>query len=97
MKRVFLFVAILVVLSMIIAPASAPLNVAAKAPEPQGKELVVYHWWTAGGEQQAMNKSLRVVQQEESRYQDRGQPHCGRGGITLKTVLLGLFGGQDAT
>ena len=92
MKKKFLFVAILVVLSMIVAPASAPLNVAAKAPEPQAsKQLVVYHWWTAGGEREAMNKIMEWFSKKNPDITVVDNPIAGGGGIALKTVLLGLL------
>jgi glucose/mannose transport system substrate-binding protein len=91
MKKIFLFVAILVVLSMIAGPVSAPLDVAAKAPEPQAKELVIYHWWTAGGEREAMNKIFEWFNKKNPDIKIVDNPIAGGGGIALKTVLLGLL------
>ncbi|MGD0018516.1 MAG: extracellular solute-binding protein [Candidatus Limnocylindrales bacterium] len=52
-------------------------------------DLTVYHWWTAGGERQAMNK---IEEDFHVAYPDvvvHDNPTAGGGGITLKTVMQG--------
>jgi glucose/mannose transport system substrate-binding protein len=52
-------------------------------------DLTVYHWWTAGGERQAMDK---VEADFNAAYPDiavHDNPAAGGGGITLKTVMQG--------
>ena len=52
-------------------------------------DLTVYHWWTAGGERQAMDK---VEADFKAAYPDivvHDTPAAGGGGITLKTVMQG--------
>ena len=52
-------------------------------------DLTVYHWWTAGGERQAMDK---VEADFNAAYPDivvHDNPTAGGGGITLKTVMQG--------
>ena len=52
-------------------------------------DLTVYHWWTAGGERQAMTK---IEEDFRAAYPDivvHDNPTAGGGGITLKTVMQG--------
>jgi glucose/mannose transport system substrate-binding protein len=63
---------------------------AGAAPTPTGsRDLTVYHWWTAGGERQAMDK---IESDFNAAYPDitvHDDPTAGGGGITLKTVMQG--------
>ena len=61
----------------------------AYAAEPQ--QLVIYHWWTAGGERQAMQKIFDWYGKKNPDTKIVDNPVAGGGGITLKTVLLGLL------
>jgi len=88
MKRVYLCVSFLVILSLFVLP----LGVLAKgADQKGGKELIVYHWWTAGGEREAMNKIFEWFNKKNPDIKIVDNPIAGGGGITLKTVLLGLL------
>ena len=52
-------------------------------------DLTVYHWWTAGGERQAM---VKIEADFHAAYPDivvHDNPTAGGGGITLKTVMQG--------
>jgi glucose/mannose transport system substrate-binding protein len=60
-------------------------------PQPEAKELVVYHWWTAGGERQAMDVIFKHFNAANPDIKIVDNPIAGGGGITLKTVLLGLL------
>ncbi len=62
---------------------------AAYAAEPQ--QLTIYHWWTAGGERQAMEKIFEWFSKKNPQTKIVDNPVAGGGGITLKTVLLGLL------
>ncbi len=55
------------------------------------QQLVVYHWWTAGGERQAMQKIFDWFSKKNPDTKIVDNPVAGGGGITLKTVLLGLL------
>lgn len=55
------------------------------------QQLVVYHWWTAGGERQAMQKIFDWFSKKNPETKIVDNPVAGGGGITLKTVLLGLL------
>ncbi len=55
------------------------------------QELVVYHWWTAGGERQAMQVIFDAFTKKNPATKIVDNPVAGGGGITLKTVLLGLL------
>ncbi|MGQ9501368.1 MAG: ABC transporter substrate-binding protein [Anaerolineae bacterium] len=88
MKRVYLCVSFLIILSLFVLP----LGVLAKGADQEGgKELIVYHWWTAGGEREAMNKIFEWFNKKNPDIKIVDNPIAGGGGITLKTVLLGLL------
>ncbi len=57
----------------------------------QQQQLVVYHWWTAGGERQAMQVIFDAFTKKNPTIKIVDNPVAGGGGITLKTVLLGLL------
>jgi glucose/mannose transport system substrate-binding protein len=52
-------------------------------------DLTVYHWWTAGGERQAMDKIEADFTAAYPRIAVHDNPAAGGGGITLKTVMQG--------
>ncbi len=53
------------------------------------QELTVYHWWTAGGERQAMDKIEHDFNVAYPGILVHDNPTAGGGGITLKTVMQG--------
>jgi glucose/mannose transport system substrate-binding protein len=61
------------------------------ATEPVENQLTIYHWWTAGGERQAMDKIFEWYNKKNPDIEVVDNPVAGGGGITLKTVLLGLL------
>ena len=65
---------------------------AGAVPSPTNShDLTVYHWWTAGGERQAMTK---IEEDFGVAYPDitiHDNPAAGGGGITLKTVMQGML------
>jgi glucose/mannose transport system substrate-binding protein len=65
--------------------------VATPAPAAVEKQLTIYHWWTFGGEREAMNKIFEWYNKKNSDIEIVDNPIAGGGGITLKTVLLGLL------
>ena len=64
---------------------------ATPVPEVVEKQLTIYHWWTAGGERQAMDKIFEWFNKKNPDTEIVDNPIAGGGGITLKTVLLGLL------
>lgn len=72
-----------------------PMEVGVTAtPSPPGheaQEIIVYHWWTAGGERQAIDKIFEWFSRKQPDIQVLDNPVAGGGGVTLKTVLLGLL------
>ncbi len=88
MKRVYLCVSFLIILSLFVLPFTV---LARGADQEGGKELIVYHWWTAGGEREAMNKIFEWFNKKNPDIKIVDNPIAGGGGITLKTVLLGLL------
>jgi glucose/mannose transport system substrate-binding protein len=64
----------------------------AASPAPSvSKELTVYHWWTAGGERDAMDKIDLDFSASYPQYSIHDNPTVGGGGITLKTVMQGML------
>jgi glucose/mannose transport system substrate-binding protein len=62
------------------------------APPPSAShDLTVYHWWTAGGERQAMTKMEEDFKLAYPDITIHDDPTAGGGGITLKTVMQGLL------
>jgi glucose/mannose transport system substrate-binding protein len=72
--------------ALVIALVSVPGLYAAEQ-----QQLTIYHWWTAGGERQAMNKIFEWFNKKNPEMKIVDNPVAGGGGITLKTVLLGLL------
>ena len=60
-------------------------------PAPAAKELTVYHWWTAGGEKQAMDVIFKHFSAANPDIKIVDNPVAGGGGITLKTVMQGML------
>jgi glucose/mannose transport system substrate-binding protein len=52
-------------------------------------DLTVYHWWTAGGERQAMDKIEADFHAAYPYIVVHDNPTAGGGGITLETVVQG--------
>jgi glucose/mannose transport system substrate-binding protein len=66
----------------------------AAAPLPSSvasHDLTVYHWWTAGGERQAMNAMESDFNLAYPGILIHDNPTAGGGGITLKTVMQGML------
>lgn len=64
----------------------------AGSPSPSAsRDLTVYHWWTAGGERQAMTKIESDFNASYPGVVVHDNPTAGGGGITLKTVMQGLL------
>src|SRR2546430_14531395 len=55
------------------------------------QQLLIYHWWTAGGERQAMQVIFDWFTKKNPNTKIVDNPVAGGGGLTLKTVLLGLL------
>jgi len=68
-----------------------PVTVTPQPAAPVAKELVVSHWWTAGGERQAMDVIFEHFTAANPDIELLDNPVAGGGGITLKTVLQGLL------
>jgi glucose/mannose transport system substrate-binding protein len=89
------FMAILVACAPVATPQAAKEEAAAPeavaVEKPAENELTIYHWWTAGGERQAMEKIFEWYNKKNADIKIVDNPVAGGGGITLKTVLLGLL------
>jgi len=93
MNRILALITVVAILAVMAVSGGAPAStVVAKGMEQgAGKELIVYHWWTAGGEREAMNKIFEWFNKKNPDIKIVDNPIAGGGGITLKTVLLGLL------
>ncbi len=69
----------------------AALSIVSATYAAEQQQLVVYNWWTAGGEKQAMDKIFEWFKRKNPNIEIVNNPVAGGGGITLKTVLLGLL------
>jgi len=63
----------------------------AEPAAPEANELTVYHWWTAGGEKQAMDVIFSHFTAANPDIKIVDNPIAGGGGITLKTVMQGML------
>jgi len=68
-----------------------PVTATPLPPVPEAKELTVYHWWTAGGEKQAMDVIFKHFTDSNPDIKIVDNPVAGGGGITLKTVMQGML------
>lgn len=66
---------------VMVTPTSAPL----------ANEIEVSHWWTAGGERQAMDVIFDHFSEANPDITILDNPVAGGGGIALKTILQGLL------
>jgi glucose/mannose transport system substrate-binding protein len=79
-------------LGAVVLTASVSGCTGAAAPSPTAShDLTVYHWWTAGGESQAMNKIEEDFNLAYPNIAVHDNPAAGGGGITLKTVMQGML------
>jgi glucose/mannose transport system substrate-binding protein len=81
------FPAILFAAALIVSATGCSAVAASPAPSVSG-DLTVYHWWTAGGERDAMDK-IELGFQATYNILIHDNPTAGGGGITLKTVMQG--------
>jgi glucose/mannose transport system substrate-binding protein len=78
-------------LAMVVAAVAGCSSSGTSAPQASSHDLTVYHWWTAGGERDAMNK---IESDFRAAYPDisvQDNPAAGGGGIALKTVMQGML------
>jgi len=64
---------------------------ATPVPEVVEDQLTVYHWWTAGGEKQAMDVIFKHFNGANPDIEIVDNPVAGGGGIALKTVMQGML------
>jgi glucose/mannose transport system substrate-binding protein len=83
-RRVTLFAA-----ALAIASVSGCTAAATSSPAASSHDLTVYHWWTAGGERQAMTKMEEDFETAYPSVLIHDNPAAGGGGITLETVVQG--------
>lgn len=97
-QRIVSIVSLIVVCSLLLVSCGAPATQATTAPQatqapeaPEAKEITVYHWWTAGGEKQAMDVIFKHFNAANPDVKIVDNPTAGGGGITLKTVMQGML------
>lgn len=99
-KRIFQVLGLVLIMAMVLgacAPSATPAPAQPTTPptEPTAgaaaKELTVYHWWTAGGEKQAMDVIFKHFTAANPDIKIVDNPVAGGGGIALKTVMQGML------
>ena len=58
---------------------------------PAAKQLIIYHWWTAGGEREAINAVFKVFKEKYPDVEIVENPVAGGAGAVMKAVIWGLL------
>jgi len=85
MGIVIILVVIIAVLVGIIVYLTQP-----SAPQVERK-LLIYHWWTAGGEKEAINAVFNIFLQQYKDVEIVENPVAGGAGAVMKAVIWGLL------
>lgn len=80
----------IVITLVVVLAAMLTLGMAAQPKD----QLTIYHWWTAGGEREAIDDLFRTFNEKYPDIEIVDNPIAGGGGITLKTVLMGLLAAE---
>jgi glucose/mannose transport system substrate-binding protein len=56
-------------------------------PEPEAKELEIFHWWTAGGEREAADAMFAALSKKDPDIKVVENPVAGGGGVSHRVVL----------
>lgn len=86
----------LLVLSLVLA-ACTPVQPQAGAPaaETGGRQLEIYHWWTAPGEREAADAMFAALKEAYSDIQVMENPSPGGGGVNQRVVLQSRIAAGD--
>ncbi len=60
-------------------------------PTPVEKQLIIYHWWTAGGEKEAIDAVFKVFKDKYPEAEIVENPVAGGAGAVMKAVIWGLL------
>ncbi len=79
-------------------PSVPPLDASARSEARAAQELIIYHWWTAGGEREGVDALFRLYRQSFPQYQVIDNPVPGGAGLEIKAVMKSLMlGGSPPT
>ncbi|MEM1639527.1 MAG: hypothetical protein QXJ69_05610 [Desulfurococcaceae archaeon] len=87
-KTVGILVAAVIIVAVAIGAFIYLSQPAAPAPE---KKLVIYHWWTAGGEKEAITAVYDIFKQQYKDVEIVENPVAGGAGAVMKAVIWGLL------
>lgn len=84
--------AIIIAIVIIVAIALGAFIATQYAPAPAKKpQLVIYHWWTAGGEREGIDAAFSVFKQKYPDVEIVENPVAGGAGAVMKAVIWGLL------
>ncbi|RLE54954.1 MAG: ABC transporter substrate-binding protein [Thermoprotei archaeon] len=103
-SKVVAYIAIAVIITAIVvgvavyylvprpAPPAAPPPAKPPAkPAPPAKELIIYHWWTAGGEREAIDAVFKIFKEKIPGVKISENPIAGGAGAVMKPVIWQLL------
>ncbi|RIK44223.1 MAG: hypothetical protein DCC55_03265 [Chloroflexi bacterium] len=96
LKQTKLVLATLVVLSLVLTacPAIQP-QVGAPAEVAAGRQLEIYHWWTAPGEREAADAMFEALKEAYPDITVMENPSPGGGGVNQRVVLQSRIASGD--
>jgi glucose/mannose transport system substrate-binding protein len=59
--------------------------------KPEEKKLVVYHWWTAGGEREALDAVYALYRKYNPGYEIIDNPAAGGGGAVMRAAVKAML------
>lgn len=72
--------------------AAQPGQQQAAAPAPQdAQKLLIYHWWTAGGEKEGVDALFKSYKEKNPNFQVVDNPVPGGAGVEIKAVMKSLM------
>ncbi len=86
MKR---FLMISIILMMLLAGVTLVFGGGAKEAEKEAKEFIIFHYWTAGGEKEAIDELFKIFKANHPDVEILENPVAGGGGALMLAVLMG--------
>lgn len=87
-RTVGILIAVIIIIAFAVGAFLYLGQQAAPAPE---KKLIIYHWWTAGGEKEAITSVYNVFGQKYKDVEIVENPVAGGAGAVMKAVIWGLL------
>jgi len=86
MKKLFLIIGCLLVITSLVSMAYAGGE---KKPVAVEKEFIIFHYWTAGGEKEAIDELFKIFKANHPDVTILENPVAGGGGASMLAVLMG--------